>query len=68
MVSVYMNPERLEIRIADLEKFAQSVIEARGSVSSMYNEAKEPIQSVESMASLQSAVDKAAQAIATHAK
>ena len=68
MVSVYMNPERLEIRIADLEKFAQSVIEARGSVSSMYNEAKEPIQSGESMASLQSAVDKAAQAIETHAK
>lgn len=69
MVNVYMNPEKLEERISGLENFAQSVIEAQGSVNSMYNEdSKEPIESGESLASLQSAVSKAVRAIEGHAE
>lgn len=68
MVKVYMNPGKLEERISDLEKFAQSVREAQSSVSSMYGESKEPIESGESLASLQSAVNKAVLALEDRAK
>jgi hypothetical protein len=66
MVNVYMNPEKLEGRIAGLEDFAQSAIESQATVHCMY--AKDPIKSGESLESLELAVVNAANAIKSHAE
>ena len=66
MVNVYMNPEKLEGRIAGLEDFAQSAIESRATIHCMY--ANDPIKSGESLGSLELAVVNAANAIKSHAE
>lgn len=66
MVNVYMNPENLEKRIAELEEYAQSAIEAQATVHCMY--LNDPIKTGESLGSLESAVVKAANEIKSHAE
>ena len=66
MANVYMNPEKLEGRIAGLEDFAQSAIESRATIHCMY--ANDPIKSGESLGSLELAVVNAANAIKSHAE
>ena len=66
MVNVYMNPENLEKRIAGLEEYAQSAIEAQATVHCMY--LNDPIKTGESLGSLESAVVKAANEIKSHAE
>ena len=66
MVNVYMNHENLEKRIAELEEYAQSAIEAQATVHCMY--LNDPIKTGESLGSLESAVVKAANEIKSHAE
>lgn len=66
MVNVYMNPENLEKKIAGLEEYAQSAIEAQATVHCMYR--NDPIKTGESLGSLESAVFKAATEIKSHAE
>lgn len=67
MVSVYMNPENLERKIADLKAFADSVKEHNDTVNKMYN--NEPIEiGGDYLKPIQTAIDDAAAAIEVHAK
>ena len=67
MVSVYMNPEKLEEKIAALTGFATSVKEKNDAVDRMYN--NEPIQSGGyHLKDIKTAIEGAANAIEEHAK
>ncbi len=67
MVSVYMNPEKLEEKIAALKEFATSVKEKNDAVDHMYN--NEPIQSGgDHLKDIKTAIEGAANAIEVHAK
>lgn len=66
MARVFMNPEKLEEKISNLEKFAQAAVTARNTVHGMY--ANDPIKSGESLGSLEMAIVTAANAIMSHAE
>ena len=66
MVSVYMNPENLERKIADLKAFAESVKEHNDTVNKMYN--NEPIEiGGDYLKPIHVAIDSAADEIKAHA-
>ena len=66
MVSVYMNPENLERKIADLKAFAESVKEHNDTVNKMYN--NEPIEiGGDYLKPINVAIDSAAVEIKSHA-
>jgi len=66
MVSVFMDPVKLEEKISNLEKFAQAATTARATVHGMY--ANDPIKSGESLGALETAVANAAGTIMSHAE
>lgn len=66
MVNVYMNPENLEKKIAELEEYAQCAIGAQATVHCMY--LKDPLRPEGTLGSLESAVFEAATEIKSHAE
>ena len=67
MVSVYMNPENLEKKIASLKEFAASVKKHNDDVNDLYN--KEPIKSGgDHLKDIKAAIDKAVLATEGHAE
>lgn len=66
MVNVYMNPENLEKKIAELEEYAKCSIGAQATVHCMY--LKDPLRPEGTLGSLESAVFEAATEIKSHAE
>lgn len=66
MVNVYMNPENLEKKIAELEEYAKCAIGAQATVHCMY--LKDPLRPEGTLGSLESAVFEAATEIKSHAE